>query len=197
LTFRRRAAGPASHRTQSGASTQLVGLLVGIGSAQTLYYLQSDALGSAGVAIDPVRDVAVWRWDLTGDVFGASAPNEDPDGDGTRFTLNLRFPGQQYDAATGLHYNYYRDYDPTVGRYVQSDPIGLLGGMSTYGYANLSPGSFRDPLGLKGKGLGGRLGAALSASMAAKAWAEACRAWALIRFCSPLRSHSTASAVLQ
>jgi RHS repeat-associated protein len=168
-----------------------VGLLVGAGSAQTLYYLQPDALGSARVAIDSVRDVAVWRWDLTGDVFGASAPNEDPDGDGVRLTLNLRFPGQQYDAATGLHYNYYRDYDPTVGRYVQSDPIGLLGGMSTYGYANLSPGSFTDPLGLKGKGLGGRIGQALfspiyqrlgggaaarAASMAAKARSEARRA---------------------
>ncbi len=133
----------------------------------------------------------MWRWDLTVDVFGASAPHEDPDGDGVRLTLNLRFPGQQYDAATGLHYNYYRDYDPTVGRYVQSDPIGLLGGMSTYGYANLSPGSFTDPLGLKGKGLGGRIGQALfspiyqrlgggaaarAASMAAKARSEARRA---------------------
>jgi RHS repeat-associated protein len=168
-----------------------VGLLVGAGSAQTLYYLQPDALGSARVAIDPVRDVAVWRWDLTGDVFGASAPNEDPDGDGIRFTLNLRFPGQQYDAATGLHYNYYRDYDPTVGRYVQSDPIGLLGGMSTYGYANHAPATFSDPMGLFGKKIGGgianmlvrpiyqRLGggaAARAASMAAKARSEARRA---------------------
>jgi RHS repeat-associated protein len=118
-------------------------------------------------------------------------PDEDPDGDGTRLTLNLRFPGQQYDAATGLHYNYFRDYDPTVGRYLQSDPIGLLGGMSTYGYANGSPSTFTDPLGLRGKGLGGRLGAAIArpiiqrlgggaaaraASMAAKARAEARRA---------------------
>jgi RHS repeat-associated protein len=139
-----------------------VGLLVGAGSAQTLYYLQPDALGSARVAIDPVRDVAVWRWELSGDAFGASAPQEDPDGDGVAFRLDLRFPGQRFDAASGLYHNHFRDYDPSVGRYVQSDPIGLAGGMSTYGYANLSPATFSDPLGLKGRGLGATIGRALA-----------------------------------
>ncbi|RMK76117.1 hypothetical protein IPC84_28670, partial [Pseudomonas aeruginosa] len=38
--------------------------------------------------------------------------------------VNLRFPGQYYDAESGLHYNYFRDYDPETGRYVESDPIG-------------------------------------------------------------------------
>ena len=52
------------------------------------------------------------------------------------FAFNLRFPGQYYDAETGLHYNYFRDYDPSVGRYVESDPIGLEGGSNTYRYAN-------------------------------------------------------------
>lgn len=168
-----------------------VGLLVGAGSAQTLYYLQPDALGSARVAIDPVRDVAVWRWELSGDAFGASPPQEDPDGDGVALRLDLRFPGQRFDAASGLYHNYFRDYDPTVGRYVQSDPIGLLGGMSTYGYANHAPGSFSDPMGLLGKKIGGgianmlvrpivqRLGggvAARAASAAAHARAQARRA---------------------
>lgn len=48
--------------------------------------------------------------------------------------FDLRFPGQRYDRASGLYYNYFRDYDPSAGRYTQSDPIGLDGGISTYGY---------------------------------------------------------------
>jgi RHS repeat-associated protein len=60
----------------------------------------------------------------------------------------LRFPGQQYDAATGVHYNYFRDYEPGTGRYVQSDPIGLRGGISTYGYALGNPLMYSDPSGL-------------------------------------------------
>ena len=46
------------------------------------------------------------------------------DGDGNRFVYNLRFPGQYFDQETDLHYNYFRDYDPATGRYVQSDPTG-------------------------------------------------------------------------
>ncbi len=64
----------------------------------------------------------VWEWKT--DTFGAGPANENPSGLGV-FSFNLRFPGQYYDAETGLHYNYFRDYDPTIGRYVESDPIGL------------------------------------------------------------------------
>ena len=142
-----------------------VGLLVGAGANQTLYYLQPDALGSPRVAIDPVRDVAIWRWDLTGEAFGDSVPNEDPDGDGTAFVLDMRFPGQRHDAATGLYHNYFRDYDPTVGRYVQSDPIGLAGGISTYAYGNGAPLGFSDPLGLRGNPLGDMFGRMIARPM--------------------------------
>jgi RHS repeat-associated protein len=44
-----------------------------------------------------------------------------------------------YQAETGLNYNYFRDYDPQTGRYLESDPIGLDGGINTYAYANGDP----------------------------------------------------------
>lgn len=57
-------------------------------------------------------------------------------------------PGQYYDAETGTHYNYYRDYDPTIGRYIESDPIGIHGGLNTYQYGRASPLNYIDPSGL-------------------------------------------------
>jgi RHS repeat-associated protein len=126
-----------------------VGLLVGAGAAQKLYYIEADALGTSRVVIDPVRNVAVWRWDLAGEAFGDGAPEEDADADGVVFVFDMRFPGQRYDSATGMHYNYFRDYDPGTGRYVQSDPIGLAGGLSTYAYAFVNPLRLTDALGLK------------------------------------------------
>jgi RHS repeat-associated protein len=73
----------------------------------------------------------VWRWDNT-DPFGVTQPNTNPAGLGA-FTYNPRFPGQVYDAETGLNYNYHRHYDSATGQYTTSDPIGLQGGWNTYG----------------------------------------------------------------
>ncbi len=74
---------------------------------------------------------------------------------------NTRFPGQMYEAETGFHQNWFRDYDPGTGRYLQSDPIGLAGGVNTYSYADQSPLIFFDYYGLAKQhsmGISGLLG---------------------------------------
>jgi RHS repeat-associated protein len=63
------------------------------------------------------------------------------------FVYNPHYPGQYYDSETWKFYNYARDYDPQVGRYVESDPIGLHGGINTYGYALQNPVTWMDPTG--------------------------------------------------
>lgn len=126
-----------------------VGLLAGAGANQKLHYIEPDHLGTPRAIIDRTRNVAIWTWALQGEAFGNSPPNQDPDLDSTNFVFDMRFPGQRYDAATGLNYNYFRDYDAGSGRYVQSDPIGLRGGVSQYSYATSSPLIRIDPNGLK------------------------------------------------
>jgi len=113
-----------------------------------LAYIQPDHLGTPRVVIDPVRDVAIWEWSNNSEVFGDQAPANDPDGDGVLFELALRFPEQQATDASGRFYNYQREYEPAVGRYSQSDPIGLEGGIGTYLYASGKPLSKVDENGL-------------------------------------------------
>lgn len=109
-------------------------------------YLHPDHLGSPRTGTDSSETV-VWAW--AGEAFGSALPDEDPDNDLTNTVVNLRFPGQYYDDETGLHYNYFRDYDPSTGRYVQSDPIGLQGGFNTYAYVRNMPTMLSDPFGLE------------------------------------------------
>jgi len=84
----------------------------------------------------------MWTW--FSDPVGTDGANASPSGLGA-FTDNLRFPGQLFGGQAGLHYNYFRDYDPTSSRYVESDPIGIRGGINTYGYADWSPLAYADP----------------------------------------------------
>jgi RHS repeat-associated protein len=91
----------------------------------------------------------IWRWDQA-EPFGVNAADDDPDTNSVSFEFPLRLPGQYADKETNLHYNYFRDYDPGLGRYRQSDPIGLLGGLHTYAYADSSPLLRTDELGLMG-----------------------------------------------
>ncbi|MCC8570894.1 RHS repeat-associated core domain-containing protein, partial [Xanthomonas euvesicatoria] len=87
-------------------------------------------------------------WSLKGEAFGNTAPNQDPDGDGAALVLDMRFPGQRFDAASGLNQNYFRDYEAATGRYGQSDPIGLGGGISTFSYVAATTLTSIDPFGL-------------------------------------------------
>ena len=107
-------------------------------SVQSVYYYHNDHLGTPQTLTDSTRTV-VWAADYH--PFGKTRVTTDT------ITNNLRFPGQYYDEESGLHYNYYRHYDPSTGRYMSSDPIGLQGGMNTYLYANANPLRFIDPTG--------------------------------------------------
>ncbi|MDJ0710061.1 MAG: RHS repeat-associated core domain-containing protein [Woeseiaceae bacterium] len=118
-----------------------------IDQGEDFRYLHVDHLATPRLATDDAQSV-VWRWD--GDAFGTAAPDEDPDQDLVNVQVNLRFPGQYYDSETGFHYNYYRNYDPSTGRYLESDPIGLDGGLNTYIYVENMPTTYVDPFGLRG-----------------------------------------------
>jgi RHS repeat-associated protein len=110
-----------------------------------VYYVHTDHLNTPRRITRATDNTIVWRW--SSDPFGTGFVDQDPDGDGQVFVYNLRFPGQYYDVETGLSYNYFRDYDPAAGRYIESDPIGLWGGINTYAYANGNPISGIDPTG--------------------------------------------------
>jgi len=115
-------------------------------SAGNPYYVFADQIDTPKALADGTGKV-VWKWE--GEGFGSIPPNEDVDGDGIKVSYNLRYPGQVYDRESGLFYNWFRYYDPTTGRYVSSDPIGLDGGsLSTYAYVNGNPISRLDPKGL-------------------------------------------------
>jgi len=116
------------------------------GRTQVLYFIQADHLNTPRLITDSAG-AAVWRWDNQ-EPFGNDVPNENPSGLGT-LVVPLRFPGQYFDRETNLAYNYFRDYDPAIGRYVKSDPIGLGGGVNMYAYVWQSPLKFFDSFGLE------------------------------------------------
>lgn len=102
-------------------------------------YIHADPLGQPQKMTDAAQRVV---WDRTNEPFGETLNISGP------ATLNLRFPGQYFDAESGLHYNFFRTYNPQTGRYTQSDPIGLLGGINTYNYVGGNPVIGIDPYGL-------------------------------------------------
>jgi RHS repeat-associated protein len=116
------------------------------GSSIAISYVHSSHLNTPTKITRSSDNALEWRIDQ--DPFGSAAPNQNPGGLGT-FVYNLRLPGQLYMADSGLNYNYKRDYDPSIGRYVESDPIGLYGqSYSTYLYAAGDAIIYIDPFGL-------------------------------------------------
>jgi RHS repeat-associated protein len=108
-------------------------------------YVYTDHIDTPRVITQASDNRMRWRSDQA-DPFGSAAPNQNPASIGV-FNYNPRFPGQFYDVESNLHYNYFRDYDPRIGRYVQSDPIGLRGGINTYSYVENQPTMKVDPTG--------------------------------------------------
>jgi len=133
---------------------------------ENVYYFHNDHLATPQVLTDDSQAIA---WKAVYTPFGAAVPSiqtvENP----------FRFPGQYYDPETGLHYNYFRYYNPQTGRYITPDPIGLEGGINLFAYvdsvgkppseANLytytgnNPVNYIDPSGLWGVGIIGQASA--------------------------------------
>lgn len=112
------------------------------GTWRTVYY-HNDHLGTPQRITDAAGAVV---WSASYDAYG-KATTQTTVNPATAVTSNLRYPGQYWDAETGLHYNDRRYYDPDVGRYTARDPIGFEGGINLYAYAGASPNRFVDPTG--------------------------------------------------
>lgn len=103
-------------------------------------YYHNNHLGAPLQVTDQQGQVV---WDADYDPFGKATFTH------ATISQNLRLPGQYYDAESGWHYTMQRYYDPGLGRYLQSDLIGLRGGINTYTYVLNNPLRYIDPLGLE------------------------------------------------
>ena len=113
------------------------------GSSVSTYYVHSDHLNAPRQVTRPTDGLQMWRWTFD-PFFGGD--NTNPQGAGI-FPYRLRLPGQAVESPAALRPNGFRDYDPAVGRYVESDPIGLKGGINTYAYVDDNPLDGVDPTG--------------------------------------------------
>ena len=106
-------------------------------SGGATYFVRSDHIGRPAFATDGAGAVV---WDASYKPFGEVDAS-------TGTPINLRFPGQWFSDESDLNQNWMRDYDPTTGRYIQADPLGLVDGASVYGYVRQSPNRYTDPRG--------------------------------------------------
>tara|TARA_R110001583_G_scaffold189565_1_gene353131 strand:+ start:373379 stop:376345 length:2967 start_codon:yes stop_codon:yes gene_type:complete len=114
----------------------LDGAPIAVLEGDDIYFVRSDHIGRPVLATDEAS-TTVWTasWLPFGGVHVENG------------VIDARFPGQWFQAESGLHQNWMRDYDPTTGRYIEADPLGLVDGPSVYNYALQSPGRYVDPRG--------------------------------------------------
>ena len=115
------------------------------GTTSTIDYVTADQLGTPR-AVSDATGTTIWSWPYVGNPFGEQQPTSNG------YVLNLRFPGQYNDAESGINYNMYRNFDQATGRYLQSDPIGLDGGINTFVYVGNEPLDQIDLSGLASSG---------------------------------------------
>ncbi|MDY1549937.1 RHS repeat domain-containing protein [Luteibacter sahnii] len=118
------------------------GVPMAVADGASLGFITADGLGSPRV-VTSAAGAVLWAWPYAANPFGEAEPVS-----ATGYVLNPRFPGQYQDNEAGLKYNVHRSFDAAAGRYLQSDPIGLEGGMSTYAYALGDPLAHSGTLGL-------------------------------------------------
>ena len=116
-------------------------------SPTRVYMVHTDQLGAAVKVTDETGAIV---WNVKRRPFGEREMLAE------QIEVPFGFPGQYYDQESGLFYNYFRDYDPSTGRYIESDPIGLDGGINTYAYVGGNPLRYSDPLGLRYVGQPGK-----------------------------------------
>jgi RHS repeat-associated protein len=137
--------GPAA--STSSAVIYLDSMPVARVKAGVINPIEADHLGSPRNMQATAGTSSVWTWNLMANTATGSNAFGEQASAGTVTDFNLRFPGQYADG-NGLSYNYFRDYEAASGRYVESDPIGLRGGISSFGYVEGNPTQLSDPQGL-------------------------------------------------
>ncbi len=116
-----------------------IALIADVGGTPELYFIHMGQIGEP-LAVTDVGQTTVWNAAI--DPWGQATMLASPLGD-----LNLRLPGQSFQLESGLHQNWMRDYDPSLARYIQADPLGLEAGQNVYGYVDGDPLNMVDPTG--------------------------------------------------